>query len=223
VSSLQRQRRGADEIQGDLNVSTSFANLPTTLPDWVVSLMPAGYENRLAEIQRLAAELRTMDRFGALLLDVGSPLESAVRDLFAAMKFEVDAAAAPGSCQLGVKLDAKRRLLVHVAETRGTIAKQDPALERVFQMLTRMAGSTDRVILVAAGDTSLPPAERPDPVAQEAIDLLERLGVNVASSSTLFTLWSMSLQDVQRARSYVDKMHAQNGGLCPAPTPAPRV
>lgn len=184
-------------------------------PDWVVALMPPGYANRLAEIQRLTAELRAMDRFASLLLETGPSLEATTREAFAAMRFEVETAAGG---HISVKLDQRRRLLVHAAETAGTLAKKDPALERAFQLITQVAGKDDRVVILAAGDTSAPPADRPTPVTPEALELLERLGVNVVATPTLFALWSVSLQDQGRARTYLERLHGQNGGLAPTPT-----
>jgi len=208
-------------MKNEDDVSTLLTT-PAVPPAWVVKLMPPGYENRLAEIQRLVAELRAMDRFSSLLLDTGPGLEAAVRDLFAGMKFDLDAVPTAATSQVPVKLDTKRRLLLCVADTGGTLEKKDPALEHAFKLLTQVARPEDRVGLVVQGDTTLPPGERPDPVAPDALALLERLGVNVLTGAVLFALWSLSLHDQVRARAAVDKIHAHNGGLCPAPSPAPR-
>src|SRR5262245_29721420 len=62
-------------------------------PDWLVAEMPAGYQTRFAEVQRLSAEMHAMDRMARLLWEIGPPLHEAVRDTFASLKFEVDAAA----------------------------------------------------------------------------------------------------------------------------------
>ena len=57
-------------------------------PEWVVAEMPAGYQTRLSEIQRLMADLQEMGRFARLLWDVGPPLGEAARDAFTALKFD---------------------------------------------------------------------------------------------------------------------------------------
>ena len=59
-------------------------------PEWVVAEMPAGYQNRVAEIQRLMSDLQEMGQFGSLLYQVGPELGESVRWVFAAMKFKAD-------------------------------------------------------------------------------------------------------------------------------------
>src|SRR5690348_16535449 len=46
-----------------------------SLPDWAIKEMPSGYQTRLAEIERLSADIREMDRFARLLCEAGEPLE----------------------------------------------------------------------------------------------------------------------------------------------------
>ena len=59
-------------------------------PDWVLAEMPAGYQNRLSEIQRLIADLHEMGRFARLVYEVGPALAEAMRDIFAALKLETE-------------------------------------------------------------------------------------------------------------------------------------
>jgi len=56
-------------------------------------------------------------------------------------------------------------------------------------------------------------------VDAEAVSLLKRLGANYVAGPTLFTLWSLSLQDRQRAREVFDRIHAQDGGVFVMPQP----
>src|SRR5262245_51516001 len=80
-------------------------------PAWLSEEMPPGYANRLAEIQRLSAELQEMERFGRLLWQAGDALSDAVQEAFAAMG--MDAEIIPGSpvASVRVRFDTDRRLL----------------------------------------------------------------------------------------------------------------
>jgi hypothetical protein len=185
------------------------------VPDWAVREMPRGYQTRMEEIERLWAEIREMERFGWLLCETGRPLEQAVHDAFAALKTEP--AADGAESQFVVKLDGKRRLLVYVADTDALIQKQSDALERVFHLLQKEAGEHDRVVLVANVDRMRPPAERSASLAPDALALLKRLGANFLSSPTLFAIWMLSFQDMPRARGFLDKLHALEGGTFTLP------
>src|SRR6188508_2474665 len=85
------------------------------LPDWFVEAMPHGYQTRRAEIQRLSAELQEMDRFGRILIEVGPRLGDVIRDVFAAMKYDVSPVSPDDPSNLIVRLDSKRRLLLCAA------------------------------------------------------------------------------------------------------------
>jgi hypothetical protein len=187
----------------------------TTAPDWMVAEMPAGYQTRFAEIQRLSAEMHSMDRMARLLWETGAPLHEAVREIFAALKCEVDAL--PGGMPgLAVKLDARRRLLVYVSGAESAIEKKNPELASVFHIVHEIAGGEDRAVIVTNTDRAAPPKSRPAPVSTEAATLLGRLGANVLPAATLFALWTMSMQDPQRARTYLERLHAQDGGVAAA-------
>ena len=181
-------------------------------PEWLAAEMPPGYNTRLMEIQRLSAELRGMGQFGRLLWTVGDELADAVRETFVALKF--DASPTPGlpASSLTVNVDARRRLLVHVSAAEGLIEKKSPDIAHVFQMLHEVAGDDDRIVLVANCEPSARPADRRDPIDPDAMKLLRRLGANVLLAPTLFALWTLSLQERDRARAMVERLHAQDGG-----------
>lgn len=196
-------------------MSTRPAVPLATAPEWLVAEMPAGYQTRFAEIQRLSSEMHAMDRVARLLWETGEPLHEAVGDALSSFKLEVDAVpAAPEA--LTVKLDGKRRLLVQVATADSTIEKKSPELASVFRLVHEVAGSDDRVVLATNTDRLAPPKGRPAPASKEALDLLGRLGVNVLPTPTLFALWTQAQQDLQRTKTYLDRLHAQDGGLAPA-------
>jgi hypothetical protein len=187
-------------------------------PDWVVGEMPPGYHTRLAEIQRLSEDLHAMDPFGRLLWEAGPRLTEAVRDVFVALRFE--AVLMPGHAASGVlvKLDA-RRLLLHVAATEDIIKKKSEELAHVFQMLHESAEDSDRVVLVANNDLMTRPADRTDGIEPEALSFLRRMGANFLASPTLFRLWTVALHDQERARGYVERLHALDGGIFLPPSP----
>jgi len=180
-------------------------------PDWLPAEMPPGYRNRLEEIQRLTRDLDEMGRFGRLLYAVGPELADAVRETFEAFGFvaSISAADAP----VVAKLDGGRRLLVHVSDSESPIQRRGADLAAVFRMLHETAEGSDRVVLVANTDPGVKPSDRQDGMEAEAAAFLKRLGANFVASRTLFSLWSMSLNDRNRARTFVENLHAQDGGV----------
>jgi hypothetical protein len=70
----------------------------------------------------------------------------------------------------------------------------------------------DRVVFVANNDPATPPADRPDPVLPDALDVLHRMGVDVVTTTTLFRLWRLSLEDQEKAWKALERLHAQDGG-----------
>jgi hypothetical protein len=187
-------------------------------PDWVAAEMPPGYQNRVAEIRRLSEELQEMSRFAKLLWAIGPELRESVRDVFAALRFEVTLMDAPSDLALAVKLDGKRHLLLHVSASEGPIDKKSPEIAQVFRMLHEIAGEHDRVVLVTNGDRMHQPAERADAFSPEALKLLQRLGANGVTAPTLFKLWGLAGQDADRARKYVERLHEQDGGAFALPS-----
>jgi hypothetical protein len=180
--------------------------------------MPQGYKTRAAEIQRLLVELQGMDRFGRLLWESGPELRESVRDALVALKLEAEPSPDPASLDLTVKLDARRRLLIHVSDSSGTIAKKDLALARIVQMV-QGADEGDRVVLVANHDPEKRPTERSECLKADALEFLRRMGANLVTGPTLFKVWSVSVQDHDRARKHLDRLHAQDGGEFQIPSP----
>jgi hypothetical protein len=192
-------------------VSARMMPVNDQAPDWLVDEMPPGYQTRAAEIQRLSDELWQMGRFGRLLCSVGDELAEAVRETFNALGCQTE----PGPTNEGttVKLDAHRRLLLHVSAADTVIQKKGSELPVVFQMLHELADDTDRVVLVANPSPSIRPADRPDSVSAEALNLLQRLGANLVTGPTMFALWTLSLKDANRAHAWVERLHEQDGGI----------
>lgn len=179
-------------------------------PAWLAAEMPPGYQNRLAEIQRLTDELRAMDRFGRLLWCVGDELAEAVGDAFAALGFETDLPA--GTASVVVKLSGRRRLLLYASGARAVIQRKSAELAHAFRMVHELAEEGDRVVLVTNGDSLVRPAERIEYVSAEAMNLIRRLGVNIVSGPTVFALWMLLLESKDRAHAQIERLHAQDGG-----------
>ena len=191
------------------------------VPDWIVEEMPPGYQTRLLEIKRLSADLKAMDGIGCVLWETGEALRDAVGTLFAALKCEVDPA--PGDRgAIAVGLGASRRLLLVVSGAGSPIQKTNEELARSFQAV-QFAGANDRVVLVVNNHPETPPADRPEPILPDALGVLQRMGVDLLTTVALFRLWRLSLEDQQKTRMALDRLHAQDGGqfFFPARPPHP--
>jgi hypothetical protein len=180
-------------------------------PEWVVAEMPPGYQTRLGEIQRLSAELSAMDEVGRVLWQTGDPLRRALRALLASLKCEV---VSPQNTDdpIAVRLENRRRLLIHVVAEGGVVNKTSDDLSYAFQILQH-ADELDRVVLLVNANPGAPLSERPAPVTPDALKVAQRMGVNVVEAVTFFGLWRMSLQDSSRAPRALERLHAQDGGL----------
>jgi hypothetical protein len=194
-------------------MSAIAETLAQTAPAWVTAEMPPGYQNRLAEIERLVADLEAMGRFGRLLWQVGGPLAETACDAFKTLKFESHVAERSSDSTVVVALDGARRLLLLVSPTTEPVPKKGAELAQVFRLLHEVAGDADRVVLVLNTEPETPPADRAPAMTAEAATFLRRMGVSYLSGATIFGLWKMSLQDPSRARTHVERLFAQDGGL----------
>jgi hypothetical protein len=177
--------------------------------------MPPGYQTRLWEIERLSAELDAMDRIGRVLWETGEPLRDAVGALFNALKCELDATAG-STGPLVVKLGESRRLLLVVSGSSNPTRKTDEELAQAFRAV-QFASEHDRVVFVANNDPTTPPAGRPDPVLPDALGVLQRMGVAVVTTATLFRLWRLWYEDQPKARKVLERLLAEDGGLFTIP------
>jgi len=195
------------------SVGAGVAPLAIPGPEWVVAEMPPGYQNRVAEIQRLASDLQEMGQFGSLLYQVGPELGESVRRVFAAMKFEADTMKEPVSSGIAVRLDAHRRLLLIPSAATDAIQKKSPELAKVFQVLHEVADEgTDRVALITNADPGTRPADRAAAITPDALAFLVRMGASHLQASTLFEMWKLSLTDAAHARGQVDRLYRQAPG-----------
>jgi hypothetical protein len=186
-------------------------------PDWVMAEMPPGYQTRLIEIQRLVADLQDMGRFARLLFEVGPPLAEAVHDAFAALKFETELV--PGTSPPGVtvRLEGRSRLLIVASATPLPIHKKSPEIAQVFQVLQEVAEEADKVVLVTNVNPESRPADRPPAIAADALAFLVRMGASHLTGPTLFTLWKLSHQGLDRAREQVERLYAHDAGTFELP------
>jgi hypothetical protein len=200
----------------------NLAQAAAATPDWLVAEMPPGYKNRLEEIERLTKDLQAMWRFGRLLWAGGPQLSETVRDVFVTLKLPVETAQRDDSSYLVVRLEDNRRLLLHISGSQDIIEKKSPDIAEVFGLLHECAEENDRVVLVANPHGAMPPATRPEGVSADALAMLKRLGVNILSGPGGFQLWSLALQDPDRAARLVERLHEQDGGMFPV-LPATKV
>ena len=190
--------------------ATTEAPIAVPGPSWVVAEMPPGYQNRVAEIERIMADLEEMGQFGRLLYEVGPELGEVVRNLFAAMKLDTAGAGTPQG--IAVQLDAKRRILFHSASATGTIQRRDSEVARVFELMHEAAEDADRVVLVTNADPSKPLEERAAALTPDALAFLTRMGAGHVTASTLFALWKQLLGDPARARAQVERLYSSPPG-----------
>ena len=193
----------------------ALRNVTGHAPDWISTEMPPGYRTRLLEIERLSDELHAMDAVGRVLWETGEPLQDAVATLFGDLKCEVEAfqgAAGP----IAVALGPSQRLLVVAADSPGPVHKTHPDITRAFQAV-QAAGPNDRVVFLPPNDPDTPPAARPDPVLPDARALLERMGVQTVTTSDLFRLWRLGLEDRHKAHKALERLHAEEGKVAAAP------
>lgn len=186
-------------------------------PDWVAAEMPPGYQTRLLEIERLIADLEQMGRFARLLWQTGSDLAEAVRDGFAALKFDAEVTGDSGARWVVVRLDNRRRLLVATAATAGVIERKSAELSHAFKLLQEVAGDADRVVLVTNVDATKPPAERPPALTPDALALLTRMDAIHLPGPTLFRMWKLSHESLEGARVQVTRLHEEEAGTFELP------
>jgi hypothetical protein len=117
-----------------------------------------------------------------------------------------------------VGLGLGHRLLFHVSETEETIDKKSAEIAHVFRLLHEFAGEKDRVVLIANGDRLNQPSDRSAHVSADALKLLQRMGANCVAAPTLFKLWGLSVQDLEKARAHVGRLHEQDGGMYVLPS-----
>jgi hypothetical protein len=187
-------------------------------PEWVAAEMPPGYQNRVEEIRRLVADLESMGQFGRLLWEVGTRLAAPTCEVFRSLKYDSQVRDDAGATAVVVKLDARRRLFLHVADAVDPLQKRSPELAHVFRLLHEVAGDDDRVALVTNSEGMKRPADRAEALAPDAAAFVSRMGVSHVSAATLFALWKLSLQEPDRARGQVDRLYSHEGGPWSLPT-----
>ncbi len=213
TNAWRSRRRRARIGSAEVTMTGRAPSVVAQPPEWIAAEMPPGYQTRLLEIQRLSDDLHSMDRIGNVLWGSGDALRSAVGAVFGAIKCEVET---PAAGPIAVKLGDARRLLVIVSDAVSPLRKSDDELALAFHAL-QFAGPGDRVVVVAGHDRETPPADRADAILPDALAVLQRMGVALLTTATLFRLWRLSLEDAQKGRQALERLHAQDGGLFALP------
>jgi hypothetical protein len=183
-------------------------------PEWVTAELPEQYADIARQMAALKEQARAYEGVAGVLWQRGSALTSAVRDLFVALGFETELAEYGAHCDMRVNLGNSRRLLVEVVSEAQTLDRRSPHISRILKVLQEDAGERDRVVLAANVFPDVAPsARRGDPVATDAMRLIQGLGANLVPTSTLFGIWKQSLQDAQQAKSSVMNLYAMDGGI----------
>jgi hypothetical protein len=183
-------------------------------PDWVAAEMPPRYIEIAGRLAVLKQEAREFERVGEVLWQTGSALTRGIRDLFTALQFETEMTGHGTNYDLSVRMDSGRRLLVEVVGGTGAITKKSPQIAQALRAIQEDAGEKDRVVLVGNAFCEKPPAARKeDPVAPDALRLIQGLGANFVATATLFGIWRYSLQNLQEARKSIMNLHDLDGGV----------
>jgi len=185
---------------------------PGQLPPWVTAELPPQYAELAHRIAAIHAEARQYEDIAGVVWQTGQPLVSAVGNLFAAMRFETEVKDGT-SYDVCVQLDSSRRLLIVVTGGREAIQRKSPQIARIVQTLQEDAGNQDRVVLAANAFCDTPVPARQDPVAPDALRIIQGLGANFVATSTLLGLWKYGLTDTASAKKSVMRLHAQDGGI----------
>lgn len=185
---------------------------PGQLPPWVAAELPPQYAELANRIAAIHAEARQYEDIAGVVWQTGQPLVAAVGNLFAAMRFETEMKNG-ASYDVCVHLDSSRRLLVVVTGGREAIQRKSPQIGQIVQTLQEDAGNQDRVVLAANVFCDTPVPARQDPVAPDALRIIQGLGANFVATSTLLGLWKYGLTDTASAKKSVMRLHAQDGGI----------
>ena len=199
----------AFELVPEVDAPSSYSQ-----PDWVASEMPPRYIEIAGRLAVLRQEAREFERVGEVLWQTGSALTRAIRDLFTALQFETELTSRGTNYDLSVRTEGGRRLLVEVIGSPVAITKKSPEIAKALRAMQEDAGEKDRVVIVANAYCEKPPAARKeDPVAPDALRLIQGLGANFVTTATLFGIWRYSLQNLQEARKSVMNLQELDGGV----------
>jgi hypothetical protein len=181
-------------------------------PPWVTPELPPQYAELANKIAAIQAEARKYEDIAGVVWQTDRPLIASVRNLFAAMQFETEAREG-ASYDVSVQIESGRRLLIVVVASKEGIPRKSPQIGQLVRTLQEDAGPQDRVVLAANAFCETPVSSRPDPVAPDALRIIQGLGANFVATPTLLGLWKYSLTDLASAKKSVLRLHAQDGGI----------
>jgi hypothetical protein len=150
-----------------------------SMPAWVLAEMPPGYQNRVAEIQRLASDLEAMNRFGRLLCDTGPDLAESVRSVLASLDLPTSAIEGASESAMCVRLRAGRVFLL-ASPSETPLQKKSADVAAAFQILQEHADEHDRVVIVVNPESGTPLTERGEAMTQDAAVFLKRMSIAVS-------------------------------------------
>ena len=171
---------------------------PGQLPAWVTAELPPQYAELANKIAAIHAEARKYEDIAGVVWQTGRPLIAAVGNLFAAMRCDPEVTD-------GGSYD--------VTGGREAIQRKSPQIAQIVRALQEDAGTQDRVVLAGNVFCETPVPSRQDPVAPDALRIIQGLGANFVATSTLLGLWKYSLTDMVSAKKSVMRLHAQDGGI----------
>jgi|GEM_PF-1587325 len=188
---------------------------PNAIPDWVTSAMPPRFIEVHDTIRRLQEEAASLALIAGLLWETGENLERAVCGVFSSLGYDPRLTRKGRTYDITVTLDENRRLLIEVTGIEGAIKKNSNKINQALQTVQQEQGEADRVVIAANAHRLIPLAERTsvEIVTEDALALIAGMKVNLVTTATLFQIWRISLDDPGQAKTIVDKLHSQAGGL----------
>jgi hypothetical protein len=192
--------------------SAPVVSYPGQQPSWVTPELPPQYAELANKIAAIQAEARKYEDIAGVIWQTGQPLVSAVRNLFAAMQFAAETKEG-ASYDVSVQVETGRRLFLVVYGSKEGIQRKSPQIGQVVHVLQEHAGPQDRVVLVANAFSEMPVSTRPEPVAADALRIIQGVGANFVATPTLLGLWKYSLTDLASAKKSIHRLHAQDGGI----------
>lgn len=154
-----------------------------------------------------------------LLWGTGDPLAKVVRDVFREAGLAADLTTPGATYDITVTLPEGRRLLIEVTGIDGQINKGSKKIGQVFDTAQSVAQDGDRVVIAVNAYRDKPVGDRKGLkiLTPEAGRLLAKLDAVVVTTSALFDVWKLTLDEPPRALEELVRIHGAPAGLMQIP------
>ena len=127
------------------------------------------------------------------------------------------------SYDVSVQVESGRRLLIVVVASREGIPRKSPQIGQLVRTLQEDAGPQDRIVLAANAFCETPVSSRQDPVAPDALRIIQGLGANFMrcrrcsdSGNTRSRIWRArraSFGCTRRTAGFSDNLNSETSNL----------